>query len=534
MSKHFASRPSAIPSSDPLQGGLRLLETGSYVEAVHAFERVLQKQPRHPSALWYLGRTLLKMGQAEKSLPCLRLAVELRPTAHDPLFDFGVALLATGRFEDAVRHLSQLVALKPGWIEARAELGYAQHKLNRHDDAEATLRQALSLDPRHAETYNRLGTVLAAQNRNEEAIECFFKSIELAPRFAHTWSNLGRALKAMNKLTEALQAYSHALAIEPKSATARFNQSIVQLLQGDLRKEVWLKYEYRWVVLNESPRRGFTQPLWQGTESIAGKSILVYAEQGLGDTLQFVRYVPLLAAMGAAVHVEVQPALKALLAPLAGAASVIGRGEPLPHFDLHCPLMTLPFALDTRLETIPATTPYVSAPAERVATWQQKLGPATAGKRVGLVWRGNPNHANDANRSMPFELFQQVCQAGDCQFFPLQFQMNERETAFFANQPACANHTGQIRDFGDTAAFIAQLDIVLTVDTSVAHLAGAMGKPVWLLLPFTPDWRWLLDRADTPWYPGMRLFRQPAIGDWARVIEAVIHELSQPAAALAA
>ncbi|HVS51290.1 MAG TPA: tetratricopeptide repeat-containing glycosyltransferase family protein [Opitutaceae bacterium] len=515
--------PSAV---DPINTGVRLHETGKYNEAFQCFEAILKKQPRHPLALWHLGRALTRLKQPQQAIPFLEQAIALRPRAPEPLYDLAWAFLGAEQLEDAIAQFEAALALKPAWVEAWSALGYAQGKLRRFAAAEKSLQHALALKPDHGETFNRLGIIMGAQGRGDEATEYFFQAIKLAPQSFQAWSNLAGNFKAQNKMAEALVAYEHALAVDPKNSTVKYNQAIASLTLGDLRRDVWLRYEYRWVVLHKSPQRGFTQPLWRG-ESLEGKTILLHSEQGLGDTIQFVRYAAVLAAQGATVHVEVQPPLKSLLADLPGAASVIAWGEPLPDFDFQCPLLSLPFACDTQLDTIPAAVPYVRAPADRVATWRERLGPPR-GFRVGLVWRGNPKHSNDANRSMPFEIFQRLCAVDGCEFVSLQIKLNEQETAFFAEKPARVNQTELIEDFSDTAAVISQLDVVIAVDTSVAHLAGAMGKPVWLLLPYSPDWRWLLERADSPWYPGMRLFRQPAVGDWdsvvANVAQHLVHE----------
>lgn len=513
-----------VSAVDPINAGVRLHEAGKYREACACFEAILKKQPKHPLALWHIGRALNRLKQPQQSIAFLQQAVAARPEAAEPLYDLGMAFVAADRPTEAIAHLETAVALKPKGVDGWSALGYALGKARRYTEAEAALHRALELRPDHGESYNRMGIVLGAQGRCDEATEYFLKAIKISPRSFQAWSNLGGNLKAQNKLEEALVAYEHALAVDPKNSTVKYNQAISALTAGKLRREVWLKYEYRWVVLHKSPQRGFTQPLWRG-ESLAGKTILLHSEQGLGDTLQFVRYAAELAAQGATVHVEVQPPLKALLADLPGATSVLAFGDPLPAFDYQCPLLSLPFAMDTKLATIPAATPYVHAPADRIATWETRLGPPR-GLRIGVVWRGNPKHTNDANRSMNIETFRPICEVEGCEVVCLQIKLNEQENTFFSSHPSRVNLTEQIEDFSDTAALIAQLDIVIAVDTSVAHLAGAMGKPVWLLVPFSPDWRWLLDREDSPWYPGMRLFRQPKIGDWASVTSAVCAQLA--------
>jgi Flp pilus assembly protein TadD len=522
-------RSIAPAAADAINLGLRLHRAGKVAEAFRALERAVKLQPGNPAVLWQVGRVLRQMKQSAQALPLLRKAVELRPANPEPLLDLALACLDTHQPDAAVAHLEGAVALKPDWADAWSALGYAQGKARRFAEAESTLRHALTLQPDHAETHNRLGIVFSGQGRPERAVECHLKAIELSPGSLPAWSNLGMALEAQNKVAAAAAAYEQALAIDPKNPTVKYNLGIARLTNGELRRDVWLKYEFRWVVLRENPQRNFAQPYWRG-EPLTGKSILIYAEQGLGDTLQFVRYAAVLADQGATVHVEVQPPLKALLADLPGATSVIAKGEPLPPFDFHCPLLSLPFAVNTRLETIPAALPYVHAAPDRRAIWAQRLG-APRGLRVGIVWRGNPRHTNDANRSMPLATFRGLLAAPGCEFVSLQIKPTEAESAILSAQPSVVDPTEQVADFGDTAAIIAELDVVLAVDTSVAHLAGAMGKPVWLLLPFAPDWRWMLDRPDSPWYPNMRLFRQSAVGDWSAVTAEVATALETASAA---
>src|SRR5476649_2395300 len=315
-------------------------------------------------------------------------------------------------------------------------------------------------------------------------------------------------------------AATRALAIAPDDVEARVNAGICRLLQGDLQGG-WRWYESRWRRL---PLPDHAPPQWCGDAPLAGKTILVYAEQGLGDTIQMCRYVALLAAQGADVVLRVQPALKALLSQLAGARMVLADGEPLPAFDYHCSLMSLPFAFDTSLATIPAGAPYLRADPARAAAWAQRLG-APAGRRIGLAWSGNRGHDRDGSRSIPLMQLRGLFGA-DAQFVSLQPELRAIDRIVLENDQRIASHAAQLTDFAETAALIAQLDLVISVDTSVAHLAAAMGKPVWLLLAYAPDWRWLLERDDSPWYPTMRLFRQSVRGDWDGVVAEVAHALA--------
>jgi hypothetical protein len=337
-------------------------------------------------------------------------------------------------------------------------------------------------------------------------------------------TNLGTAFQAKNDLPAALANYRQAIALRPALPQAHFNEAVCLLLAGEMR-EGWQKYEYRWQCEQRKFKRSFTPPLWLGADSLTGKTLLVYPEQGLGDTLQFVRYVPLLAARGATVLLEVQPRLHTLMNSLPGAKAVYARGEVLPDFDVHCPLLSLPLAFSTTLNDIPASVPYLQAPADKVAHWRERLGSSHA-PRIGVVWSGGPYHKTDHLRSIPLEQFKAVLDP-NIRFFSLQKEVKEPDAVILAATPEITPLGEQIADFADTAAIIANLDLVISVDTAVAHLAGALGKPTWILLPFAPDWRWLLGRDDSPWYPSARLFRQTTPGDWDSVLQRVRLELAR-------
>ena len=528
MSPKYPFPPAVSSAPDFIQRGVRLHDGGKFAEALAHFERALQRRPDHPLALWHYGRALIMLQQARRAVPFLEKAVALLPPAAGPHFDLGSAYGDALRTEESVASFRAAIALRPDWANAWSRLGRALTKATHYAEAETVLRHALTLSGHRDDTLNHLGLLAKALDRHDEAVEFFLEAIRLQPRFVEAWNHLGNTLAAQNKLDEALFAYQRSMALEPTNAAVKFNLAIVRLRQGTFNRDTWLKYEFRWVAIQQSPQRSFTQPIWRGDETLAGKSILLYAEQGLGDTLQFARFAAVLAARGATVHVEVQKGLKALMQDLPGATSVIAHGEPLPPFDFYCPLMSVPFALDTRLDSIPAGEPYVHAAPDRVEQWQTRL-PARGPLRVGVVWRGNPKHNNDANRSIAFALFRRIFAAEGCTFVGLQVELTAEESATFAGTANCVNPADRIKDFADTAAIIAQLDLVVAVDTSVAHLAGALGVPVWLLLPFSPDWRWMLEREDNPWYPTMRLFRQPAIGDWDSVLGRLADEL--PAAA---
>ncbi len=327
----------------------------------------------------------------------------------------------------------------------------------------------------------------------------------------------------MGRLQEAVDCYGQALRLSPGHAMAHMNRGLSLLLQGRLQ-EGWAEYEWRWQSEQRQQQRGFSQPLWSGREPLQGKTLLVHAEQGLGDSLQFCRFVPQLEARGARVVLEVQPAVWALVTSLAGGHQLLRRGDALPAFDLHCPLLSLPSALGLDEAALMASpSPYLRAEPTRVAAWRERLRDRPA-PRIGIVWSGIAGHTNDHNRSLALRDFMAALPA-DMRFVSLQKEVRPADQPLLDASPNILQVNGWLGDFADTAALIACLDLVISVDTSVAHAAAAMGKPVWLLLPFVPDWRWMMDRADSPWYPAMRLYRQPGLGHWAPVLAQLRQDL---------
>jgi hypothetical protein len=345
---------------------------------------------------------------------------------------------------------------------------------------------------------------------------------------AELYVNKGTALRALIRDDEALASF--AAAVRPDCAEAHWNAALIRLRRGDFATG-WRDYEWRWRKADwAGRRRSFSAPLWRGDEPIAGKTMLLHAEQGLGDTIQFVRYAPRVAERGTTVVLECAPQLKGLLQGLDGIAHVIATGEALPPFDLHCPLLSLPLAFRTELATVPSAVPYIRPPAEGAAKWRGRL-PSNGRPCVGLCWAGSNAHLNDRNRSIALDRFAKIFTVGGVDFVSLQKDASAADAAILSAHNV-ALPAVQFADFADTAAVVGMLDLVISVDTSVAHLAGAMGKPVALLLPFSPDWRWMLDRADSPWYPTMRLFRQATLGAWdgviARVCDALAEVVSRP------
>ena len=371
--------------------------------------------------------------------------------------------------------------------------------------------------------YNR-GNALSALGRERDALAAYDGALAAAPNYPNAWANRGMALAALNRHQDALASYGRALALQPDNADVHFNAALSLLTMGDYTRGL-TEYEWRWKRAGMGARKDLRKPLWLGETPLAGKTILLHAEQGLGDTVMFARYAPLLARDGARVVLEVQPELKGLLAGLEGVAAVVARGEPLPPFDVHCPLTSLPLACKTELSKVPADIPYLHASETLIAKWRSRLDGVPA-PYVALAWSGRATHVNDRNRSLSLSQLEPLLEADDVRFVSIQHELRPADAEILAREPRIAHLGAELADFTDTAAVLSLADLVICVDTSIAHVAGALGRPTWLLLPFQPDWRWTLERETSPWYPAMRLFRQPAPGEWATVIAQVREQLA--------
>ena len=403
-------------------------------------------------------------------------------------------------------------------------LGVICAQRQQFEEAERLIRNALAIVHKDPHCYHNYGHVLAALNRFEDAIDNYNKALAIAPNCAPIYVDRGKTQQKLGRGEDALASFTRALAIDPDLGDAHLYHGLCQLLRGDFERG-WAGYEWRWQTEDFLLiKRDFQQPLWRGHEDIAAKTILLHAEQGFGDTIQFCRFADSIAAKGAKVVLEVQPPLKSLLTNTRGVERILGVGERLPSdFDYHCPLMSLPLALGTRIDTIPADVPYLKASPNRKNKWLRRLGNKDR-PRVGIAWSGGAMHPNDHNRSIGLSRFLPFT-ALELQLVSLQREVREQDQSILDEHDDIVHFGDQLGDFSDTAALVSLMDIVISVDTSVAHLAGALGAPTWVLLPFVPDWRWLLDLDDSPWYPTVRLFRQPKIGDWERVTERVLQEL---------
>ncbi|MEI6713371.1 MAG: tetratricopeptide repeat-containing glycosyltransferase family protein [Verrucomicrobiota bacterium] len=501
----------------------------SLLQSVQAHERALELAPDDTDSRIYLGESLLQCNRISDALTHLQKAVQMRPESAHAWSSLGYAQTLHKDFESAITALETAKRLDPTNPDILNRLGLAYRGAKQTDAAIDHYQQAIRLRPNFAQALNNLGAAQQLKLQFNEALVSYNQALEIQPEYLSVWNNLGTLFQSQHHLPEAIQAYQKAQRIDPKYFQAHVNEGHARLLMGDFGIG-WLKHEYRWLATRTNPQRSFTQPLWRGEESLAGKTILLHSEQGLGDTIQFIRYPEPLTQLGATVLLEIQPSLLRLAATGPGVHSVHTYGNSLPAFDFHCPLMSLPLAFKTTLETIPNQTPYLSAPTDALIKWKA-IVPRGANLKVGIVWRGNPTHENDANRSVPFTLLEPLLDLNHADFVNLQLGLSDPESNAFHQRSNCMDPTGEILDYADTAALITQLDLVISADTSVAHLAGALGKPVWILLPFSPDWRWMLDRKDSPWYPSAQLFRQPTPQAWMPVISALTTSLSTVAQA---
>jgi Flp pilus assembly protein TadD len=451
--------------------------------------------------------------------------LEMQPDHFDSLHLLGVILHQRGNPTQAVRQIDVALKKRPNSSVALNSRGVVLKELKRFEEALASFDRALTLQPNYAEAHSNRGVALYEVKQFEEALASFDRALTLRPDYAEAFFNRGVTLNDLKRFEEALSSYDRALMLRPADAKAHYNEAVCRLLTGDFSRG-WQQHEWRWEATSDQ-KRNFAHPLWLGSDEIIGKTILLHAEQGLGDTIQFCRYVPLVADRAAHVILEVQRPLHELMRTLAGTAQIVSRGDPLPDFDIHCPLLSLPLAFGTRLDTIPSEMPYLGAPESKMSAWRDRLGKHQK-TRVGLVWAGNPRkelpNANqiDRQRSIQFDRLAPLLQVTDCEFYSLQkgddAVMQLRDTLL---RQQVIDWTDDLHDFADTAALIENLDLIITVDTSVAHLAGALGKPFWLLNRYNTCWRWLLDRDDSPWYPTARLFRQDDTRQWDNVIARV-------------
>ena len=494
--------------------GSLILKIGRYADAIIAFDRVIARKADHADAHHQRGRALAELDRLEEAYSAYEKAHLLQPNAPEYLASMAAALCLLKRHAEALPVIQKALEIRPGFELALLCRVDALRGLGQLQDSLAAAEEVIAANPQSLQGIIWGNAILMRLGQTERALQMSPASRNIAPDDPVTYINHGFILAALNRFEEALIFYDRALKLKPDHPEAHHNRAFALLTLGRF-EEGWLSYEYRNLRHKTLAARKYTKPLWWGKQPLKDQRLFVYPEQGFGDTIQFARYAMLAADAGARVVLSVQNPLRRVFKDFHPGVTIIGHNEVPTEFDLHCPLLSLPLAFGTRLESIPAWPHgYLKAPAEEVARWAQRL-PAGR-RRIGLVWSGSTNHTNDANRSLALERLSPLFQPGDA-WVSLQKEVRE------SDQPALQasglfDLTAELDDFADTAALISALDLVIAVDTSVAHLAAALGKPVWLMVPFSPDFRWLLKREDSPWYPSLRLFRQQRLGDWEGVI----------------
>jgi Flp pilus assembly protein TadD len=501
-----------------------LKKKGQIDEAIECYQKALQLNPHFTAAYCNLGNIFKEKEQLDEAVVCYQKIIQLNPNDFEAYNNLGNTLKTKGELDGAMTCYQKALQLSPNFILAHNNLGTIYIEKKQFDAAIICYQKALRLNPNYADAYYNLGILYSEKEQFDEAIECYQKALQLDPNHFNTFKGLGIVFQEKGQVDNALSCYQKALQVNPNDPEAHWNKALLLLLNSHF-KEGWKEFEWRWKTKKINVAHcDFPQPLWDGHD-IEGLTILLYAEQGLGDTIQFIRYASLVAQQGAKVIIECQKELIPLLQKVEGVQKAVTFGQQLLEFDIHYPLLSLPLLFDTTIQTIPAKIPYIGVNATSVQKWTSRIKANTSKQKIGLVWAGSPRHKRDRYRSCPLEIFAPLARLSNMTFYSLQ----KGDAAEQAKNPPegmnIVDFTEDIHDFSDTAAVIENLDLTISVDTSVAHLAGAMGKPVWTLLPFAPDWRWMLNRADSPWYPTMRLFRQPSPGDWETVIKNISKDL---------
>ncbi|MFC3070885.1 tetratricopeptide repeat protein [Phenylobacterium soli] len=517
---------------------------GRLDEAAALYRAVLTQAPEEPNALTNLGTVALQQGRLDEGVALIEASLKIRPDQSNAINNRANALMTLGRLDEALAGFTRAIELDAGNVEAHANQAGVLRDLGRLSEAQAAYERAIALQPTFLDALNGLantlealgqaeaaagiydralelapqawelhfnrGNALRATNRPAEAVAAYDRAAALNPASAEVWANRAAPLQALKRLDEAMASCERALALDPDHANANWNKALLLLLAGD-EAAGWRQYEWRWrqpSFVGTVPPEG---PRWLGETPLDGKRLLIVCEQGFGDTIQMLRYARVAAERADEVLAIVQPPLSELAASVAGIDRVLTGGEPIT-YDAWIPMMSLPHAFGAP----PYGTPYMAAPADKRQAWADRLGPRTR-PRVGLVWSGRANHGNDANRSLSLAALAPLL-AADADFISLQTEYRDADRAVLAAEPRIRDVSGELASFSDTAGLIEALDLVISVDTSVAHLAGALGRPLLILLPFSPDFRWRAEGPSSAWYPSARLLRQPAFGAWGPVI----------------
>jgi tetratricopeptide (TPR) repeat protein len=510
-----------MTTNEAFQIAMAQHRAGQLAEAEKMYRQILAVDPNHVDSIHLLGVLAAQAGHRQAAVDLLSRAVALRPEMQEYHSNLGTALLELKQVEKGIAEFELALALRPNQPQVHNNLGNALSTLGKHEEGITHIQRAVSLDPNYAQAYFNLANIQKILRRWDEAIQNYHRALKLQPGYREAENNLGYTLCSQGNFAEAEKIFEQALVSRPSDPLAHWNVALMLLRRGDLERGL-REYESRWAIpelqLKKLPGPG---PEWDGAD-LNGKRILIYAEQGLGDSIQFARYFPQVAARGGKVIVNCQKELRELLKDITGIAQCYAHpGGKDSKWDVHCSLPSLPRLMGTTLANIPATVPYLKADPTKADAWRKRLQ-GEPRKKIGLVWAGSKRHPSDAERSIRPEEFAPLFKI-DARFISLQKGDADGRTA--SSRLKIDDWTDELNDFTDTAALIENLDLVVTVDTAVAHLAGAMGKPVWVLLAFVPDWRWMMDRSDSPWYPTMRLFRQERCGEWNVPIAGIAREL---------
>jgi tetratricopeptide (TPR) repeat protein len=542
--------------------GLSQAELGRCADAESSFRQALEIEPRSPRILNNLGNVLSDQGRRQEAADVLRQALAIDPQCVDAHNNLGNALRELGECDEAIASFERAIAIRAEFPEAHNNLGIAWAAKGNYDracdcyrealriwpeypaahnnlgialghqkkfaESIASYRRALQLKPDYAEAYNNLGIALSQEGEYEEAVTCFRRAIDLKPSYAEAFSNLGITLTELGQLDEALESYNEAVRLKPNYPDAYMNRALAFLVRGDFERG-WSEYELRWQC-KDFHARNFKKPRWNG-EPLDGRRALLHAEQGFGDTFQFVRFARLVKEeRGGTVIIWCPKPLVPIVSQCPYVDEVTLEGDKLPEFDCHLPLLSLPMVFGTTLDTVPREVPYLFAKPELIEHWRDELSYINAFK-IGINWQGNPRYRGDRHRSVPLEQFAPLAKIKGVRLISLQKGLGVEQVAKVSAKVS-VTELGAHRDeaagaFMDTAAILKNLDLVISSDTSLVHLAGGLGVPTWVVLPWAADWRWLLDREDSPWYPSMRLFRQPEQGNWDEVFRQVVAEVHE-------
>jgi tetratricopeptide (TPR) repeat protein len=502
--------------------GNALMKLNRATEAIAEYRAALATRPEYPEAMRNLSGLLSQTGSVDEAIDLARRSISLQPDSPHAWYNLGRALHCQNRFDEAADALSRAIALDPRFPQAYSELGEVLLRMKAPDKAIDTFNQSLAIEP-NAVLHYRIAIALLQQGKREEAIAACLKAESLGFADQNLFNTLGTIHHQLGQIDKAIEYFKKALSIQPDFPLAQWNLGVLQLLKGDFR-EGWLGYESRWkansILL---PARYSLERIWDGRE-LKNRRIVIDCEQGFGDCIQFIRYTPLIAQRGGKPIVTAFPELRRLFRTVPCLDEIICPPEEIPPFDLQCPLASLPRLFETTLQNIPANVPYIFPDTVLAERWRTRV-PQDGRVKVGLVWSSKAQSRDHAAHSPGLAQLAPLGAVSNTWFCSLQKGPAAADTVAPPEGLQIIDWTAELQDFADTASLIASLDLIICCDTAVAHLAGAMGKPVWLLLSFVPDWRWLLDREDSPWYPSMRLFRQPRQGDWQTPIKRIAHDL---------